>query len=102
MNDEIVLSDELWDYYVSVERICGRIQQAYALALAGQEMISDGSTYKGNAEDELFFFMASTVGHMNKLTMLYNAILTYFSNTFQEKRGLEMVLEWIVDHMITE
>lgn len=55
MDGEIVLSDELWNYYVAVEEICSQIEQAYTLALVGSGMISDDSVYQGNAGEELYF-----------------------------------------------
>ena len=102
MDDEIVLSDELWNYYVAVEQICTRIQQAYALTLAGSGMISDESTYQGNAGEEMYFFMASAVGHTQKLMMLYNAARTYLNNTFQEMCDMDELLVWTIEHMMAE
>lgn len=39
MNEEIVLSDELWNYYASMEEICQSIHNIYALAMRGAEII---------------------------------------------------------------
>lgn len=45
MNEEIVLSDELWNYYASMEEICQSIHNIYALAMRGAEIIYNGSAY---------------------------------------------------------
>lgn len=102
MDNEIVLSDELWDYYVAVEQIFAQIQWAYALALTGRGMILEGSTYQGNAGKELCFFLESTVGHMQKLMMLYDAAQTYLNNTFREMCDIDELTVWIIGHIMTE
>ena len=102
MDDEIVLSDELWNYYVAVEQICAQIQQVYALALTGSGMIYDENTYQGNAGEELCFFLASVVGHTQKLMMLYSAAQTYLNNTFQEMCDVDELLVWTIEHLMAE
>lgn len=99
MDEEIVLSDELWNYYVSMEEICQSIHNIYALAIRGAEIIYDGSAYEGEAKNELIFFMASVTGHMRRLVMLYMAAYTYLINTFQEKCDEEELLEWTINHI---
>lgn len=99
MDEEIVLSDELWDYYVAVGEISAMIQNAYALAISGSEIVNDTNTYQGIAYDELFFFTAATVGHLQKLMMLYSAAETYLINTFQEKCEEDELLDWIFSHL---
>ena len=99
MDKEIVLSDELWDYYVSIGEIRTMVHDAYALAEMGNHMIYDENIYQGKAYDELFFFMASLAGHLQKLMMLYSAAETFLINTFREKCEEEELLAWIISHM---
>lgn len=98
MDKEIVLSDELWNYYVSMEEIRTMVQNAYALAVTGNHILYDENTYQGKAYDEMFFFMASLVGHVEKLMMLYSAAETYLINTLQAKCEEEL-LEWTISHL---
>ena len=100
MDGEIVLSEELWNYYVAVEEICNQIQQVYALALTGGGMLSDNSVYQGNASGELGFFLDAAAGHAQKLLMLYSAAQTYLSNTFQEMCDEDKLLAWTIDHLL--
>lgn len=90
-----------YDRSRSVEEICSQIEQAYTLALVGSGMISDDNVYQGNAGEELYFFLASAVGHTQKLMMLYGAAQTYLSNTFQEMCDEDELLVWAIDHIIT-
>ncbi len=99
MNEEIVLSDELWNYYASMEEICQSIHNIYALAMRGAEIIYNGSAYEGGAKNELIFFMASFTGHIQKLEMLYIAAYTYLINTFQEKCDEDELLAWTINHI---
>lgn len=99
MDNEIVLSDELWDYYITIEEIRDMVQNAYVLAVAGSTMIYDGSTYRGNAYDELYFLVTSAAGHLQKLMMLYSAAEVYLINTIQEKCEEEELLGWIFNHL---
>ncbi len=82
MDGKIQVGESLLDYMKEVEKIQAKVKEAAYLAMDCRMNIMDAETYQGMALEPQQLFFCSLAEHLQKMILLYQASVSYLSNTY--------------------